>query len=233
MEALSFKLNCTTRKAYPENRSDVKLMVVDRATGKFESKKFVEIMDYIEGDDCWVNAVECDHAVDGRIEKETVYADKGSSLKTSVIPSAGVMFEDWMIERLRPKKLYLATPQWARLGSDVMRETMTTPPEEYMIPLAYIDTDESKKYTMLGSTACKAMESYALYKKARWISSLFIAPGFEFKMTGKLLTNFHYVDDPHMYLTCAFAGTELMHEAYKFAGSDYFYSDRGDRMLII
>ncbi|MCM8762485.1 MAG: S-adenosylmethionine:tRNA ribosyltransferase-isomerase, partial [Candidatus Omnitrophica bacterium] len=65
-------------------------------------------------------------------------------------------------------------------------------------------------------------------------TELFIVPGYEFKIVDTLITNFHLPGSTHLYLVCAFAGTELIEKAYKLAvEKKYRFYSYGDAMLII
>ena len=65
-------------------------------------------------------------------------------------------------------------------------------------------------------------------------TDLFIAPGFSFRRTGALLTNFHLPRSSLLVLVCAFAGTELTLAAYRHAVEQrYRFFSYGDCMLIL
>ncbi len=78
------------------------------------------------------------------------------------------------------------------------------------------------------------METMARTGEFEGSSELFIQPPFEFKVIGKLLTNFHYAQECLLALTCAFGGIELIREAYtKAVEKNYMFGDYGDRILVI
>ena len=65
-------------------------------------------------------------------------------------------------------------------------------------------------------------------------TDIFIYPGFEFRRTGALLTNFHLPKSTLFMLVCALAGTDLMREAYARAIAENFrFYSYGDCMLIV
>jgi S-adenosylmethionine:tRNA ribosyltransferase-isomerase len=65
-------------------------------------------------------------------------------------------------------------------------------------------------------------------------TSLFIYPGFEFHVVHALLTNFHLPESTLLMLVCAFAGRELILEAYAHAiREQYRFFSYGDCMLIL
>lgn len=65
-------------------------------------------------------------------------------------------------------------------------------------------------------------------------TDLFIYPGFRFRAVDALLTNFHLPRSTLLMLVCAFAGRELVLEAYRHATqSGYRFYSYGDCMLVI
>jgi S-adenosylmethionine:tRNA ribosyltransferase-isomerase len=65
-------------------------------------------------------------------------------------------------------------------------------------------------------------------------TDLFIYPGFEFRGTGAMLTNFHLPRTSLLLLVCAFAGKELALAAYRHAvEARYRFYSYGDCMLIV
>ena len=65
-------------------------------------------------------------------------------------------------------------------------------------------------------------------------TSLFIYPGFEFKIVDRLLTNFHLPQSTLLMLISAFAGRELIKAAYEEAVREkYRFFSYGDCMLIL
>jgi S-adenosylmethionine:tRNA ribosyltransferase-isomerase len=64
-------------------------------------------------------------------------------------------------------------------------------------------------------------------------TSLFITPGFEFKVIGALLTNFHLPESTLLMLVCAFAGTQHVLTAYAHAVKErYRFFSYGDAMFV-
>ena len=65
-------------------------------------------------------------------------------------------------------------------------------------------------------------------------TDLFIYPGFQFRVLGGLLTNFHLPQSSLLVLVCAFAGRELVLDAYRAAVAEgYRFYSYGDAMLIL
>jgi S-adenosylmethionine:tRNA ribosyltransferase-isomerase len=65
-------------------------------------------------------------------------------------------------------------------------------------------------------------------------TDLFIRPGFKFHAVDRLLTNFHLPKSTLLVLVSAFAGRELILEAYQKAVQErYRFFSYGDCMLIL
>ncbi|MFH0912792.1 MAG: tRNA preQ1(34) S-adenosylmethionine ribosyltransferase-isomerase QueA [Candidatus Omnitrophota bacterium] len=85
----------------------------------------------------------------------------------------------------------------------------------------------------VGTTACRALEAYALGERQGY-TDLFIYPGYKFKMTDCLITNFHLPRTTLFMLVCAFAGEKLIRKAYDEAiCRKYRFYSYGDAMLIV
>jgi S-adenosylmethionine:tRNA ribosyltransferase-isomerase len=85
-----------------------------------------------------------------------------------------------------------------------------------------------------GTTSLRAIETYAISDKQEGFTDLFIYPGFNFRLTDCLLTNFHLPRTTLFMLVCAFAGREFTHHAYAQAIKErYRFYSYGDAMLIM
>jgi S-adenosylmethionine:tRNA ribosyltransferase-isomerase len=95
----------------------------------------------------------------------------------------------------------------------------------------------ARRLVAVGTTIVRTIESAILSGGLREMAGeteLYIYPGFEFRATGAMLTNFHLPRTSLLLLVCAFAGKELALDAYRHAVSAHyrFYS-YGDCMLIV
>lgn len=85
----------------------------------------------------------------------------------------------------------------------------------------------------VGTTSCRVLESYAAGKSTGY-TDLFIYPGYNFKLTDCLMTNFHMPRTTLFMLVCAFAGEKLIKQAYQQAiDKKYRFLSYGDAMLIL
>jgi S-adenosylmethionine:tRNA ribosyltransferase-isomerase len=97
---------------------------------------------------------------------------------------------------------------------------------------------EGRRVVALGTTSTRALESAAgeggELHSGRAETHLFIRPGFQFKVTGAMITNFHLPKSTLLVLVSAFAGRELIFEAYRQAVAEkYRFFSYGDCMLIL
>lgn len=94
----------------------------------------------------------------------------------------------------------------------------------------------AKRLLCAGTTSVRAIETALLrggFQGQRGETNLFIYPGFHFRGTGALLTNFHLPESSLLMLVAAFAGRELTLAAYEHAVRNrYRFFSYGDCMLI-
>ncbi len=88
----------------------------------------------------------------------------------------------------------------------------------------------------VGTTTVRALESAALGGKLRPTegeTTLFIYPGFEFRVVDAVVTNFHLPESSLLMLVCAFAGQKPVLSAYRHAVAHaYRFFSYGDAMLV-
>jgi len=99
--------------------------------------------------------------------------------------------------------------------------------------------DEKRRIVAVGTTTVRTLEHLAAQhngriEQGRGETRLFILPGFEFRVVGGLLTNFHLPRTTLLMLVAAFAGLELTLAAYEHAVRErYRFYSYGDCMLIL
>ncbi len=85
----------------------------------------------------------------------------------------------------------------------------------------------------VGTTSLRALETWASTGEAVGSSRLFIYPGYEFRVTDALITNFHVPRSTLLMLVAALAGRERVLAAYAEAVAErYRFFSYGDAMLI-
>jgi S-adenosylmethionine:tRNA ribosyltransferase-isomerase len=85
----------------------------------------------------------------------------------------------------------------------------------------------------VGTTTVRTLESWAQGGQTTGDTSIFITPGFEFKVVDALITNFHLPKSSLMMLVSAFAGYEQIMALYAHAiREQYRFFSYGDAMLL-
>ncbi len=95
----------------------------------------------------------------------------------------------------------------------------------------------ARRLVAVGTTSVRTIETAARERGLEAScgeTNIFIYPGFDFRVTGALMTNFHLPRSSLLLLVCAFAGKDLILDAYRHAIEQHyrFYS-YGDCMLIL
>ena len=90
----------------------------------------------------------------------------------------------------------------------------------------------------VGTTSCRTLESVAVkdqpMRETEGDTSIFIYPGYEFKVLDGLITNFHLPESTLIMLVSAFAGYDHTMAAYQKAVEDQFrFYSFGDAMFIL
>ncbi len=115
----------------------------------------------------------------------------------------------------------------ARLHSEVFRIT-----EENAAKIR-----SAGRVVAVGTTSVRTLETVARtggLRESAGETGIFIYPGFEFQVTGALLTNFHLPRSSLLLLVCAFGGKDLILDAYRHAlEAGYRFYSYGDCMLIV
>ena len=97
---------------------------------------------------------------------------------------------------------------------------------------------EGRRVVAVGTTSCRALETAGAEGTVKAVNdaatSLYIRPGYKFKVVSGMVTNFHLSRSSLLVLVSSFAGHELIMGAYKHAvASRYRFFSYGDAMLII
>ncbi|MFN2570460.1 MAG: tRNA preQ1(34) S-adenosylmethionine ribosyltransferase-isomerase QueA [Gemmatimonadales bacterium] len=98
--------------------------------------------------------------------------------------------------------------------------------------------DRDRKVWAVGTTVVRALESAAnadgRIQPSSGETALFIRPPYDFKIVGRLITNFHLPRSTLLMLVCAFGGYEPVMAAYREAvQKGYRFYSYGDAMLIL
>ena len=92
----------------------------------------------------------------------------------------------------------------------------------------------AKRVVAVGTTVVRTLEALGEPRAAEGATDIFILPPYEFKVVDALLTNFHLPKSTLLMLVSAFAGRELILQAYDEAVRErYRFFSYGDCMLIL
>jgi S-adenosylmethionine:tRNA ribosyltransferase-isomerase len=186
------------------------------------------------------------HAPDAEDEQryQTVFASVAGAVAA---PTAGLHFDEAMLQALRDKgvkityiTLHVGAGTFQPVRAELIHEH-TMHSERYEISQGTVDAVHHAKANggrviAVGTTSLRALESAAAdgeLKAGKNETSIFIIPGYRFKVVDVLLTNFHLPKSTLLMLVCAFGGKEQMLAAYRHAvEKKYRFFSYGDAMLI-
>lgn len=177
---------------------------------------------------------------------QTVYS---KNLGSAAAPTAGLHFTDELLEKIQSKGVIIKyVTLHVGLGTfrpvkvdDITKHVMHS--EHYYVPK---DTEreivrakaEGRRVVCVGTTSVRTVES-AFDENIRLTSrsadtSIFIYPGYKFKITDAMITNFHLPQSTLLMLVSAFSNRDMIMNAYDEAiKREYRFFSFGDAMLII
>jgi len=177
---------------------------------------------------------------------QTVYA---RTVGAVAAPTAGLHFTRTLLKKLESKGVKIV-PVLLHIGigtfrsvevEDLTKHKMDS--EYFEVPMETVNVvnktiDSRHNVFVVGTSTCRALESSVTadghLKPARGWTDKFIFPPYDFKVTDKLITNFHLPESTLLMLVSAFAGHEFMTHAYKKAIKDgYRFYSYGDAMMIV
>jgi len=176
---------------------------------------------------------------------QTVYArQKGSA----AAPTAGLHFTSELMRQLSQQGVEFAFVT-LHIGLDTFRPVQVEDPREHHIHTEYCLLDagtaekinrakqEGRRVIAVGTTSVRTLETAARrsdeVEAFAGCTDLFILPGYRFKVVDALITNFHLPRSSLLMLVSAFAGTDLIRQAYVEAIQNrYRFFSFGDAMLI-
>ena len=177
---------------------------------------------------------------------QTVYSKQ---LGSAAAPTAGLHFTTELMDKLRHKGVNIAEViLHVGIGTfrpvkveDVTKHHMHS--EHYHLPKETADLinethARGKRVIGVGTTSCRTVESVATklgeVREDDDDTSIFIYPGYQFKVLDGLITNFHLPESTLIMLVSAFAGYEHTMRAYETAVKEnYRFFSFGDSMLIL
>lgn len=176
---------------------------------------------------------------------QTCYA---KTIGSSAAPTAGLHFTDEILNSLRNKgveivdlilHIGLGTFQPVKV-EDIRKHKMHIEYFEINEDVVYILNEskkKNKKIVAVGTTSLRTLETSFDGKKflpKKGFTDIFIYPPYKIRSTDILVTNFHLPKSTLLLLVSAFAGRDLVLEAYRFAiEKRYRFFSYGDAMVIV
>jgi len=175
---------------------------------------------------------------------QTVFADKTGSVAA---PTAGLHFTESLINKLRKKGVQIEFVT-LHVGLGTFAPVKVADIEKHQMHPEWVEIKQGslkrlrkakrngQKIIAVGTTSVRSLET-VLSKKTKgdfrgWIN-LFIYPGYKFKYTDALITNFHLPKSTLLMLVAAFAGRKFILDCYnKAINKKYRFYSFGDAMLI-
>ena len=169
---------------------------------------------------------------------QTVFARQPGAIAA---PTAGLHFTSALLERLPHAflTLHVGAGTFQPVRSEHIADHRMHSEHFHLTEKTADAINNSKRVVSVGTTVTRTLEHLARTSGGKippggGATDIFIYPGFEFRRTGALLTNFHLPKSTLFMLVCAFAGTDLMREAYARAIEENFrFYSYGDCMLIV
>ena len=180
---------------------------------------------------------------------QTVYNKKPGAVAA---PTAGLHFDDAMLEQLKAKGVELAFVT-LHVGAGTFQPVRVDKVDEHQMHKEYIEVsdevvaqiqatkDRGNRVIAVGTTSVRSLESAANAALAQGESlqpfygdsDIFIYPGYEFKVVDAMVTNFHLPESTLIMLISAFAGYDHVMRAYQHAIAEkYRFFSYGDAMFI-
>jgi S-adenosylmethionine:tRNA ribosyltransferase-isomerase len=184
-------------------------------------------------------------ALADRERYQTIYAREKGSVAA---PTAGLHFTPEILARLREKgvetaeiTLHVGLGTFQPVRGDRV-EDHRLHRESYSISVAAAAAinhalDTGRRVVAVGTTTIRTLE-YSAAKSGRVTAEsseadIFIYPGFDFRVVGALLTNFHLPQSTLLMLVCALGGQQRVLDAYRHAVVQrYRFYSYGDCMFV-
>lgn len=176
---------------------------------------------------------------------QTVYAEREGAIAA---PTAGLHFTEALLSEIEQKGVGIARVT-LHVGAGTFLPVKSENIEEHRIHSEWREvapeTAEMVNYTKsgggrvvaVGTTVLRSLESAVSedgkVSPVKGRTELFVYPGYKFRVTDALVTNFHMPRSTLLMLVSAFAGRELILKSYGAAlGSGYRFLSYGDAMFI-
>lgn len=177
---------------------------------------------------------------------QTVYSREEGS---AAAPTAGLHFTPELLEKIKEKGCAIV-PVLLHVGLGTFRPVKEEKITDHEMHSEFIRVTEEAareinerrarggRVIAVGTTSCRTLESAAdengILHPCNTDTGIFIYPGYKFKITDVLITNFHLPESTLLMLVSAFANREKMLGAYNLAvAEEYRFFSFGDSMIIL
>ena len=167
---------------------------------------------------------------------QTVYARRMAS---AAAPTAGLHFTPELMARIVAKGVVVETVELV-VGLDTFKPISTDDPldhlihsESYSVEQRVMDAcRDAKRVIAVGTTATRALESVTASGQLSGRTSLFITPGFQWKVVDMMLTNFHLPKTSLLLMIESFIGPRWRDIYAEAISEQYRFLSFGDAMLL-
>lgn len=171
-------------------------------------------------------------------EYQTVYARVPGS---AAAPTAGLHFTGRVLDgvaraggRIEKVTLHVGTGTFSPVRTDELADHRMHAERYFMPEETARAVGEASRVFAVGTTATRTIESWAASGEREGETELFVYPGYRWRSVDALLTNFHLPRSTLLAMVMAFAGKELVREAYETAVKErYRFYSFGDAMLLL
>ena len=176
---------------------------------------------------------------------ETIYADPDQKASVAA-PTAGMHFDQELLNSLQKKGVEFGYVH-LHVGAGTFQPVKTDHIEDHVIHKELVEVDanlidqvkrvkaSNGKIIAVGTTSVRAIETAFQDEPSAFKgeTSLFIYPGYKFKVVDHMITNFHLPKSSLLMLVAAFIGYEKMMTIYETAiEQEYRFLSYGDAMLL-
>lgn len=226
--------------------------VIDNTTSRGRTVRFNEdagdIFEAIEkiGHTPLPPYIKRDATTEDKEDYQTIFAEVDGSVAA---PTAGLHFTPSLLKKIE-KLGVKVVPVILHIGLGTFRPVEVEDLTKHRMDSEYFEIPEEtakvinnalaekKNIFVVGTSTCRALESSVTadgFAKANYgWTDKFIFPSYDFKVTKRLITNFHQPESTLLMLATAFAGYDFIMKAYKKAMKDgYRFLSYGDAMLIL
>ncbi len=165
---------------------------------------------------------------------QTVFAREEGAIAA---PTAGLHFTPELLEKIPHAflTLHVGVGTFRPVSVEVVADHIMHS-ERYIVSAATAEkVNAAARVVAVGTTVTRVLESLGKpVREQRGATDIFIHPPYQFGVVGALLTNFHLPQSTLIMLVSAFAGQELVMEAYRKAVEErYRFFSYGDCMLLV